>query len=329
MSDLRRGSSLSQLSDKELLKVMADFPKHELTTRQRTEMLKVLGESGSRKQRNPINFQSFAAWAAVFVLILIAPILYFSSSKENDAIRTGSKGETSNHVEQGDYFALMDENGAHYVDSNYGIPNKVSLLAPTEWIAKDKRSVSKIMIYLWGDYEKDFANKPLKVDAVHVKTGVKEHLATTVISGGMYGSDGHAMTSFEPFTDSGVYNLTFTAGNKKVGTFSIYVKEPYIKIGNSTLMISQEDLYAGFYEDAVIEVEGDNLPTEIELELFQIENAEETTFTFKDKTDYTTTDGRKVSLYTGDFQIKKSGKYRFSVLKHSEAVEVRKPISNE
>ncbi|WHY66058.1 hypothetical protein [Neobacillus sp. SuZ13] len=316
---------MSQLKDKELLDMMADFPKHELTAKQRTALLKAISEAGSQKQSRRFNFQRLAALAAVFMLAIIAPLLYFTSHGK-DLSNSGSvKTEV---VKKGEFFALIDKSGTpYYPDSNFGIPNKVSLLAPLEWIAKDQRSVSKIAVYLWGDYDKDFANKPLNITATHVKTGVKEHLATTVISGGMYGADGHAMTSFNPFTFSGEYNLEFMAGNKKVGEFSIYVMEPYIKIGDSTLMISQEVLYAGFYEDAAIEVEGENLPPEIELEIFDLENADVTTFTFKNKTDYTTTDGKKISIYKGDFDLKKSGKYRFTLLNKSETVEVRKPIS--
>jgi hypothetical protein len=317
---------LSHLSEKELLEMMANFPKHELTTKQRTAMLKKISETESRKLRKPINFQRFAALAAVFLLALIAPILYFTGG-EGISQNSGSKETIA--VKKGEYFALMDKDGKpHYPDSNFGIPNKVSLLAPTEWVAKDLRSVSKIAIYLWGDYQKDFANKTLNITATHEKTGVIEHLAKTVISGGMYGSDGHAMTSFEPFTLPGVWNLEFTAGNTKVGEFTIYVKEPYIKIGNSTLMLSQEDLHAGYYEDVFIEVTGDNLPPEVELEVFSLEDAKVTTFSFKDKTDYTTTDGKHISMYKGEFHLDKSGRYRFSVLNQSEAVEVKKPISN-
>lgn len=317
---------MSQLTDKELLEMMSDFSKHELTTRQRTVMLKTISEAGSQKQRRSFNFPRLAALAAVLILVLIAPILYFTG--EGDISRKSGSKETK-AVKQGEYFALMDKDGTpYYLDSNFGIRNKVSLLAPIDWIAKDQRSVSKIAIYLWGDYQKDFANKPLNITGTHVKTGVKEHLATTVISGGMYGADGHAMTSFKPFTFSGVYNLEFTAGDKKVGEFSIYVMEPYIKIGKSTLMISQEVLYAGFYEDAAIEVEGENLPPEIELEIFALENAEVSTFIFNEKTDYTTTDGKKISMYSGDFHLKKSGRYRFTLLNQSEEVVVRKPISN-
>ncbi|MEH7334962.1 hypothetical protein V7161_20170 [Neobacillus drentensis] len=318
---------MRNLSDKDLLEILANFQKHELTTEQRTDMLKVIGEASTRRHRKLFNFQRLAALAAIFILVLLAPLLYFTDKKESSSQITGS-GRTKT-VQQGEYFALKDTDGSPlYADSNFGIPNKVSLLAPLEWIAKDRRGVSKIAIYLWGDYQKDFANNSLNIEAVHVKTGVKEHLATTVISGGMYGSDGHAMTGFKSLDLPGIWNLEFRAGNKKIGEFSIYVKEPYIKVGNSTLMISQEDLHAGFYEDVSIEVEGDELPPELKLEVFALENTEISEFTFKDKTDYTTTDGKKMSMYHGDFHLKKSGKYRFTILQKSEAVEVRKPSSN-
>ncbi|MDN3018150.1 hypothetical protein PH210_18395 [Paenibacillus sp. BSR1-1] len=318
---------MRNLSDKDVLEMLSNFPKHELTTEQRTDLLMVIGEATTRKHRKPFNFQRIAALASVFVLVLLAPLLYFTDKKDSSSQITGS-GRTKT-VQQGEYFALKDTDGSPlYADSNFGVPNKVSLLAPQEWLAKDRRGLSKIAIYLWGDYEKDFANKPLKIDAIHVKTGVKEHLATTVISGGMYGADGHAMTGFKSLDLPGKWNLEFTAGNKKIGEFSIYVKEPYVIVGNSTLMISQEDLFAGFYEDVFIEVEGDDLPPEITLEVFSLENGEASEFTFKDKKDYTTTDGKKMSMYQGDFHLKKSGKYRFTILQKSEAVEVRKPLSN-
>ncbi|MFZ7944978.1 hypothetical protein [Neobacillus sp. 19] len=187
------------------------------------------------------------------------------------------------------------------------------------------------MVFLWG---KDFdLSQTLNIDAVNVKTGETQHLDKTSLSSGLYGADAHALTNFATLDQPGFWNLEFTLYNtkgekKNAGEFTIYVKEPYITIGNSTLMISQEDLYAGFYEETDIEIEGDDLPQEIELEIFSLETGETSTFTFKDKTDYTKTDGKNISTYKGDFQLKKSGKYRFTVLQQSQTVEVRKPISN-
>lgn len=314
---------MSNLSDKELLELMGDFPKHELSTKVRTQMLKRISEDVSTSPKRRLSLQRVSALAAVFILALIAPILYFSNASGEKSLISGF---LTTKAEEGNYFALMNEGKPIYADSNYGIPDKVSLLAPEEWIANDKRSVAKMMIFLWGDY-KDFANNPLTVEAVHVQTGVKEQLTEAVVSGGLYGSDAHALTSFKPFSTPGVWNLQFSVGGKNVGEFSIYVKEPYISFGKSTLLVSSEDLYAGFYEHEIIEVEGENLPEEIELKIFTIEGETSltTTFPFKKVADYTTTDGKKISQYGGGFTLERSGNYQFSVLQESQAVEVRKP----
>ncbi|EKN65980.1 hypothetical protein BABA_17592 [Neobacillus bataviensis LMG 21833] len=319
---------MSHLSDKELLEVLADFPKHELTTIQRTEMLKKFSSSaGSHKPKRQFPVQRIAALAAVFILILIAPILYFTNGGDS-APRSGS---TNIEAQEGDYFALKDESGKPlYGDSNFGIPNKVSLLAPKEWVVWDQRATSKIMVFLWG---KDLAPDPtLSIDATHEATGIKQHLSTSRLSGGMYGADAHALVTFTPFDKRGKWNLEFTVSNtsgekRKIGEFPIYVKDHYVLLGSKgTLLISQEDLYAGFYNDAYIEVSGENLPEEIELEITSEEDPTNISkFTFKEKTDYTTTDGEKISMYKGDFQIKKSGRYSFGVLGESNPVIIGKP----
>lgn len=319
---------MNNLSDKELLEMMADFPKHELSTKERTEMLKRISGEVVTKPKRQVNFQRIAAVAAMFILAIIGPMLYFSNTiGENNS--QGGSGTTE--TQEANYFALKDKDGKPlYGNSNYGIPNKASLLAPEEWIANDKRSVAKMMIFLWGDY-KEFANKPLYVDAVNKKTGEKERLTEAVLSGGIYGADAHALTSFKPFSSPGVWNLQFSVGNKEIATFPIYVKEAYITFGKSTLLISPEDLLAGVYEHEFIEVEGKNLPEEIELKIFELENgtSKTTAFPFKKVADYTTTDGKTVSHYGGSFTLEKSGQYQFSVLEESQTVVVRKPTDEK
>jgi hypothetical protein len=318
---------LSNLSDKELLEQLSEFPMYELTTEQRTKTLKLIGDFRARKRVRKINFQRLGAFAAMFILIVIAPILYFTNGKEETTPRTGTidgggKGDLKIY-QQGVYFALKDKDGIpRYADSNFGIPNKVSLLAPKEWVADDDRSTAKVMVFLWG---KDIdVNQILNIDAVNLKTDIKEHLNNTPLSAGMYGADAHAVTSLQSLVKPGKWNLEFSIDGKKIGEFIIEVKDTYVLIGQSTLLISQQDIHPGFYKEAYIEVEGDKLPGEIELELFSIETGERTVFTFKDKRDYTNGSGKKISLYEGDFQIKNSGKYEFSVLKQTQPVVVRK-----
>ncbi|WP_462411247.1 hypothetical protein [Neobacillus sp. Marseille-QA0830] len=318
---------MNNLSDKELLDMMTDFPKHELDTNQRINILETLNKAGRQKPKRHMNLHKLGAIAALFILAIAAPILYYETTSKEINSASSSLTNTS-EVEKGDYFALNDHGEIFYADSNFGIPNKVSLLAPKDWIAKDSNSIAKMMVFLWGDYDKNFANKKLTVEAVHAKTGVKEELANTKLAGPMDGADAHALTSFKPFPFAGKWTLQFSVAGKSFAAFPIYVKEPYVQADKWTLLMSQEDLHAGFYEDVPIEVTGDNLPDQIELEVFSLETAEVTKFTFGDKTEYTATGGTKVAQYTGDFQIKKSGKYRFTVVNSSQAVEVRKPVSN-
>jgi hypothetical protein len=311
---------LSNLSDKELLEMLSSFPKHELTTGQRTKTLKRLSEY-SINPRKRYNFHRIALLAAVFLFAIISPIMYLIFHSEKSAPRAGMTGEQAQTYHKGEYFSLEDQNGTPlYANSNYGIPNKVSLLAPKEWVAGDNRNVAKLMVFLWGK-ELDLT-QDLNVDAIYIPTGFKKQLGNTPLSKGMYGADASALMSFQAFDLPGEWSLNFTVEGKTIGTFTVHVKKPYILIGKSTLLISEEDLHPGTYHGASIEVEGDHLPAEIGLELFSTADAKSTVFTFKNKTDFTTVAGKRISMYTGDFQIANSGKYRFSVMKKSQAVNV-------
>jgi hypothetical protein len=320
------------MSEKGLLEMLSEFPKHELSTVKRTEMLKIIGEQRYKKKVIKFNIQRVAALAALFLLVIIAPILYLSNEEDGKNTRNGAVTEVG-QAEKGEYFALENQGKPIYVDSNYGIPNKVSLLAPKEWVAYDNRGPSKVMVFLWG--KQIDLNQSVQIEATHIYTGEKRQL-NAQLSGGMYGADAHALVNFSFLFDMrGEWNLGFAVSNtsgkqEKIGEFSIYVKDQYISLGrSSTLLISKEDLFAGFYKDASIEVSGENLPEEIELKIINEDDSSNvTSFTFKNKTDYTTTDGKPISMYTGDFQINKSGNYQFELLGFSEKVTVHKPIDH-
>jgi hypothetical protein len=314
------------MSEKEVLKKLSDFPKHELSTEKRMEMLRLIRIQNHAKAKRKFYFQRVTAAAAMLVLILIAPLLYLSIDRNQGTPRTGTTGEAVKKAADGVYFGLIDEKGnPYYADRNFGIPNKVSLLAPDEWIVDDYRSVGKIMIYLWGeDIDYNQPLKVLKVEGVHVNTGTKAQLATTVITKSPFGS-AEGVTSFQPFTEPGIWNLHFSVGDKVVGEFAIEVKAPYVKVGDATILISEQDLVAGAYENVSIEIEGSDLPPELELKIKDADSGDETVFTFTDKTDYALTDGRKLSKYYGNFNVNHSGEFQFNILEHTKRVEVGLP----
>ncbi|WP_162882435.1 hypothetical protein, partial [Serratia marcescens] len=81
--------------------------------------------------------------------------------------------------------------------------------------------------------------------------------------------------------------------------FSVYVKEPYVKVGESTILISKEDLLTGHYEDVSLDVIGSELPEKMKVELYSYKYGTKEVFTFKDKMDFIRSDkNQNASSYT-------------------------------
>ncbi|MBS4194184.1 hypothetical protein [Lederbergia citri] len=317
---------MTHLSDKELLKKMKELPSYELNEEQKTRIIKAILEKKSPRRRFGFSFQRAGVLGALFALMLIVPVLFL----ENMELPETNSSEGVEKAEIGEYFALFNEAGKQiYLDSNFGIPGKVSLLLPVELVAEDYRGISKIMVYLWGNPD-DLVNKDMKIEGVHVDSGITQEMASFTLSNGMNGSDAHALTSFKPFEKQGYWNLKLINKEGTFGDFSVYVKEPYVEIGKATLMISKEDLVAETFEDVNLEVEGEDLPEQVKLRLFSLEDGTTEVFTFSDRMDFIKS-AKKVSIFTGDIVLKKSGKYRITVLNQSVPVEVREsgPPANQ
>ncbi|WP_180317087.1 hypothetical protein [Cytobacillus kochii] len=321
-------NKLTHLSDKELLKKMKELPAYELNGEQKTRIIKSIREQKTPRRRFGFSFQRAGVLGALFAVLIIVPVLFL----ENMDLPEINSLAAVERAEIGEYFALFEEDGKPiYLDSNYGIPGKVSLLLPVELVAEDYRGVSKIMVNLWGN-PNDLVNKDMKIEGVHVDSGFTQEMASFTLSNGMYGSDAHALTSFKPFEKQGYWNLKFINREGTFGEFSVYVKEPYVEVGKATLIISKEDLVAGTFEDVNLEVEGEDLPEQVKLSLLSLEDGTEEVFTFSDGMDFIkSSTAKKASMFTGDIVIKKSGKYRITVLKQSVTVEVRKsgPPANQ
>lgn len=313
---------MTHLSDKELLKKMKELPAYELNVEQKTRIIKGIREQKTTRRRFGFSFQRAGVLVVLFAVLIIVPVLFL----ENMELPEMNSQAGVQKAESGEYFTLFDEAGKPiYLDSNYGIPGKVSLLLPGELVAEDYRGVSKIMVYLWGN-PNDLVKEDMKIEGVHVDSGFTQEMASFTLSKGLYGSDAHSLTSFKPFEKQGYWNLKFINDEGTFGEFSVYVKEPYVKIGKATLMISKEDLMAGTFEDVNLDVEGEDLPDQVKLRLYSLEDGTAEVFTFSDRMDFIkASNAKKVSSFTGDIVLKKSGKYRITVLNQSVPVEVREP----
>ncbi|PLR84431.1 hypothetical protein CVD25_02120 [Bacillus canaveralius] len=316
---------MSDLTEKQLLQKLNDFQKHELPYEKRNRVITAIRNS-DRPKKKTVPYLWTGTAAIMLIMIIFGPAYWFMQTRDGGT-QTGGPAETVEPVEQGEIFSSVDENGnLEYVDQLYGIPNKVGVLKPVEydWVAEDYRSVSKIMIHLWGDSEK-LIGESLRVTGTHVETGMRQHLANPSVAGGVGGSDAHAITSFQPFERPGEWILTFKVGKEKFGEFSVYVKEPYVQIGNATLLISQEDLKPAVFENVSLEVGGKDLPAQIELELLNVDNpVEYYNYSLADKEAFTrASDNAEIYSYNGKIEIKNSGRWRFTVLgQQSELVVV-------
>lgn len=317
---------MTHLSDKELLKKLKELPAYELNGEQKTRIIKSIREQKTPRRRFGFSFQRVGVLGALLAVLIIVPVLFL----ENMNLTETNSSAGVERAEIGEYFALFNEAGKPiYRDSNVGIPGKVSLLLPVELVAEDYRGVAKIMVYLWGNPD-DLVNQDMKIEGVHVGSGFTQEMASFTLSSGMSGSDAHSLTSFKPFEKHGFWNLKFMFGEETFEEFSVYVKEPYVKIGEATLMISKEDLLAGTFEDVNLEVEGEDLPEEVKLRLYSLEDGTSEVFIFSDKMDFIkASTAKKVSMYTGDIVLKKSGKYRITVLNQTVPIEVRKARPSE
>lgn len=311
---------MTPLSDKELFEKMKEFPEYGLNEKQKNSIMMRIREQTPHRRKSSFPFQQMGVLGVLFAILIIAPFLFLINKELPETISSASVEK----AESGEYFALVNEAGEPiYIDSNYGMPGKVSLLLPGELVAEDYRGIAKIMVYLWGNSD-DLLNKDMKIEGVHVDSGYTQEMASFTLSNGTNGSDAHALTSFKPFEKQGYWNLKFIYEDKTFGEFSVYVKEPYVEIDKATLMISKEDLVAGTFEDVNLEVEGENLPEQVKLSLFSLGDGSEEVFTFSDRTDYIkASTAKKISVFTGDIVLKKSGKYRITVLNQSEQIDVK------
>lgn len=317
---------MTHLSDKELLKKLKELPAYELNGEQKTRIIKSIREQKTPRGKFGFSFQRVGVLVALLAVLIIAPVLFLENMNLSEKNFSASVGR----AKIGEYFALFDEAGKPiYRDSNFGIPGKVSLSLPIELVAEDDRGVAKIMVRLWGNPD-ELVNQDMKIEGVHVDSGLTQEMASFKLSKGLYDSDAHSLTSFKPFEKHGYWNLKFMFGEETFEEFSVYVKEPYVKIGEVTLMISKEDLVAGTFEDVNLEVEGEDLPEEVKLRLYSLEDGTTEVFTFSDRMDFIkSSTGKKVSMYTGNIVLKKSGKYRITVLNQTVPIEVRKFKSSE
>ncbi|PLR98228.1 hypothetical protein [Bacillus sp. T33-2] len=318
---------MANISDKQLLDRLGEFQKHGLSFEQKNRIIVSLRKARTKKK---YGWKPMLPAAAAMLALLLVPVLFFSQLDQNqggtgEQIRQGAKGSGPGHnyAEPGikatpaERFTLHDKEHPESSLDVVGIPGKIAVMDPFEWVAEDKRNTAKMLVFAWGE-EKKLLKNPLKIEATHVDTGITKLLAHAQLGSKRYGSDAHAVTSFQPIPKSGTWILSFSFAKEKFAEFSVHVKEPYVNTAVSTLLISQEDLHPGTFEDIYLDVQQTGLPEQIEVKWWNSDNPiKEQTYIFKKESEFADS-----TLYKGGFSVDAPGTWRMTVLGESTAVDI-------
>jgi len=220
-------------------------PKYTLDDKKKTRVLNVLKNHNNKKQKK-LWLKPVAA--IIFAFSLIGVILL----NQFDLFHQGKNGH---HLET---IMFSSPKGERFIveEHNYtaiGIQGKIGILDTFEnFVANDKRRVSKIMLYFWGNSEK-LVNKKFRVEA---KSDQNENitLAKGMLMGPLYSEDAHTLTSFQPFTHEGTWELSFYIEDQRYSAFTVEVLPPLPKTKDFTLLESPKEIGVG--KESVLNLEG-------------------------------------------------------------------------
>lgn len=193
-----------------------------------------------------------------------------------------------------------------------GVKGKIGILVLKEqFVAKDKRRGSKLMLYFWGDANA-LVGKNYRVEAENTK-GNKIQLSQGGLSSGLYSEDAHTLTSFIPFPSEGEWQLSFYVEEELFEAFTINVFPPFPKTENYTMLDSPKEIPVGeAYEIYLASSNGEKEKIEVKLLDKKGNVVEDTTF----KQESSVIDGGglgTIYYYTGKITMKEHGTWKLLI----------------
>lgn len=309
--------------DKEnyIVNQLRNMPDYEMTDTQKSEIMEGISQNITKKQRNEwwkeklINISVITS--VIAVLLLGGVTLKFSKTNLDSSTSSDSLERYDGELTR--VFDLLDKNGdVVYKDGVRGIKGKIGFLNPVEgFVAEDKRNVSKLMWYAWGNEE--LVGKTLIAKATHQQTKKSFILDEVELSSSLYGEDAHALTQFKPFPQKGIWNIDIQIGEQSYGQIIVYVKAPYVNTKNVTYLISNEDIIQGKNLEIPIEIEKELEHANLEVTMRNLQTDEIDTYVFERTSGFVGS-----TMYQGEVQFDKSGLWEFEVMEEKVKVEVKK-----
>ncbi|WP_313894742.1 hypothetical protein [Psychrobacillus sp.] len=210
-------------------------------------------------------------------------------------------------TQQGATFTLPDRN-----QQVIGVEGKLGILVFKEqFVAKDLRRGSKLMLYYWGDAN-SLVGKSYYVEAVNTK-GKKIKLSEGTLSSGLNSEDAHTLARFEAFPSEGEWQLSFYVEDELFEAFTIEVLPSFPKTEHFTLLDAPKEIPIGeSVEITMLSTVGEKQKIKVKL-LDKKGNVEEVTF-FEQTATFI--DGGGLGMiyhYTGKITLKEHGTWRLQI----------------
>lgn len=277
---------------KELQDRLKNLPKYSLEKEQKEKILFTL-----RSKQNPRKKPIFLAPLFTIVGICVVLLFLFLTKEEYHKLS----------APQGTVFTLPDRD-----QEVLGVESRLGILVFNEqFIAEDRRRVSKMMLYFWGD-EHALVDKNYRVEAENTQRE-KIELTEGVLSSGLYSEDAHTLARFVPFPSEGVWQLSFYVEDKLFEAFTVNVLPPFPKTEHYAMVDSPKEIPIGeSYEVYLESAIGDKEKIEVKL-LDKKGNAVDNTIFKQDSSVIDGGGGGTIYYYKGELTWKDHGKWKLLI----------------
>ncbi|MBW5444776.1 hypothetical protein GE107_01695 [Cohnella sp. CFH 77786] len=304
--------------------IIKRFPRRDLEASASSRILSRLRQAAADEARRSVRNRRIRgaaiALAAVLILLAMPFVAAIAGQSESWFGRLFPPTRSPQDWNVASKFDLRDRDGrVVYPERLIGIEGKIAFLEPYDLVANAKEPVAKMFWYVWGDSA--VPGTRLTATAVSRDTGKRFLLNETTLNGPIYGADAHALTSFAPFPNKGLWRIDVALNGKPFGRFVVFVKDEYIHTKTAKFLLSKDDAAAGATETVLV-VPGRGDKETIEVRVSPARHEGRTyVIPFRKGDTYGTV--QPITHYSGTLHFDAPGEWRIEVLGETTNVTVR------
>ncbi|WP_372662788.1 hypothetical protein [Cohnella sp.] len=204
-----------------------------------------------------------------------------------------------------------------------GVKGKIAFTEHTDIIANSKETVAKIFWYAWGESDR-LIQSTLTATAVNLQSGSSFLLNTVTLQGAFHGADAHAVTTFHPFPQKGIWRIDIDINDKRYGSIVVPVKDEYIQTDTTRFLLSKDDAVTGQI-GTVLVVPGTRDDETIEVSVSPVGSADlQHNITFRKSGSFNEAGNMTpITHYWGVLQFDTQGLWQIKVLGQKTTVTVK------